>query len=447
MALIVKILLGIFGLSLLVFIHELGHYIAARLMNIDVDTFSIGFGKKLFSFKKGNTEYCISLIPLGGYCKMKGEKQLMVAMEENKDRIPYEENSYYSAKPIKRIFVAISGPLANFLFAIVAFFVVGMINIPIENITSQIRLNSNYTGEVYPADVVGLQDGDKIISVDGLPIGSFNDLYTEIAIYGNKTVEIEWLRDGVKMSSLITPFLNKENGAYYIGVVPDLPAYFFEINKNSLAYEMGVREGDFIKSLNGQNVEIKRDLELAFDTTSNEQVIEVQTANGLLEIAVPTSEFNEMGTLFEYWLEDSPRLSFFQNINFAFSETVETFIRTVKGIGMLFKGISLQNNLSGPLRVIYYTGEYGFGGFSSGVSEGFKYLFEFFGFISIALCFMNLLPIAVLDGGQIILFLVEMIIRRPLKLKTIMRYQTIGTLFMFALLIFATSNDILSFLK
>jgi regulator of sigma E protease len=126
-------------------------------------------------------------------------------------------------------------------------------------------------------------------------------------------------------------------------------------------------------------------------------------------------------------------------------ETVHTFMFIIKSFRLLFSGIKLKNTLSGPLRITYYTGRVASTIFEEGVSTGLVFFTQFLGFISLALCFMNLLPIPVLDGGQILLFLFEIVKRSPLRPKMVYRYQLIGTVLVFSLIILATVNDIFFF--
>ncbi|HOX92154.1 MAG TPA: site-2 protease family protein, partial [Spirochaetales bacterium] len=118
---LLTILLGIAGLGLVVFFHELGHFIAARLVGITVEEFSLGWGPKLVGFTKGKTTYRISVLPLGGYCKMKGEDGYRKALEEGLEDFPRENGSYFGASPLKRIFVSLAGPFMNIVFAFAVF--------------------------------------------------------------------------------------------------------------------------------------------------------------------------------------------------------------------------------------------------------------------------------------------------------------------------------------
>jgi len=124
---IVQILLGVLGLSIVVLVHEGGHYIASRMVGIRVETFSIGFGRRLIGFRKGHTDYRISLVPLGGYCRFYGEQSFRKAVEEKLDYIPGEDGEFYSASALRRIIVSFSGPLANLIFALIVFTMISWI--------------------------------------------------------------------------------------------------------------------------------------------------------------------------------------------------------------------------------------------------------------------------------------------------------------------------------
>ncbi len=185
-------IISLLVLSGLIFFHELGHYIAARLMGVYVEVFSIGFGKRLFTFKKWDTEWSISAIPLGGYVKMKGQN------DSDPTDISYDEDSYNVKTPIQKIFILLAGPAANFLLAFILYFAIALGG---PNILSPV------IGTVVkdsPAFVAGLESNDTIRSINGANIETWEDM-AEIISSANGSLNLEILRDGFIEFKTLTP--------------------------------------------------------------------------------------------------------------------------------------------------------------------------------------------------------------------------------------------------
>ncbi|MDR0388650.1 MAG: site-2 protease family protein, partial [Spirochaetaceae bacterium] len=172
MSTILKIILGLAGLGVVVLVHELGHFIAARLLGIEVEAFSIGWGRPILRKKIGAVEYRIGLFPLGGYCKMKGEVEFQSgASAPEPSRAP---GSFFGAKPWRRIIVSAAGPLANVVFAALVFMLIWGAGFEIRSPDNRIVLVSEITPEErYPADEAGLKTGDRIVEIAGKPITNY----------------------------------------------------------------------------------------------------------------------------------------------------------------------------------------------------------------------------------------------------------------------------------
>jgi regulator of sigma E protease len=149
---VVKVALGLVGLGIVVFVHELGHFLAARLVGIDVEAFSIGWGKPLLKKKIGKVEYRLGVFPIGGYCKMSGDSDYQKMWEDKKNGIDPEPGSYFAASPWKRIVAVFSGPFFNFLFAIILLSAIWGRGIEIETLENRIVLLSDIDGKSYPSD-------------------------------------------------------------------------------------------------------------------------------------------------------------------------------------------------------------------------------------------------------------------------------------------------------
>jgi regulator of sigma E protease len=190
---VMSIVYGLVALSFLILVHELGHFLVARMANVKVITFSLGFGKKLLKFRKGETEYALSLVPLGGYVKLLGESEDDEVTEEDLPR------SYSSKPPLVRMAIAFAGPLFNLIFAGLIFYVVFL---------SGYTVLSTKVGSVqpdFPAYTAGIKEGDVITHIDGKAIAEWADLMNEMSRAGNRPVKFTVKRGADSVDFLITP--------------------------------------------------------------------------------------------------------------------------------------------------------------------------------------------------------------------------------------------------
>jgi regulator of sigma E protease len=224
----------IFTLGLLVFFHELGHFLLAKLVGIRVERFSIGFPPRLFGKKVGDTDYCVSAVPLGGYVKMSG------MIDESMDQTTIKGEPWeFMSKPVwARFLVIFAGPAFNFVLAFIIY--TGLVMW--QGVPQDIQAPQAIVGTVVdgaPAAAVGLQSGDIITKLDGQPIELWEDLITAVNSVGDKQVEIEWQRDGETFQSTITPKMNQEDDVYQIGISLLLPEPVYE----SVGFFASFKEG------------------------------------------------------------------------------------------------------------------------------------------------------------------------------------------------------------
>ncbi len=263
---ILTILWGLLGLGLIVFIHELGHFVAARLAGVTVETFSLGWGPVLLRKKVGRTEYRLSLIPIGGYCGMKGEKSLQTALEEKLDNIPQEEGSLYSVHPFKRMLIAYAGPFANILFVAIAFTIIALTGYSYQSTGTKVILASDiYSDTVSVAEQAGIRTGDTIVSISGVPINSFNDISVQIGTHPGERVPVTVERDGERLEFELMPELDTSSGTGRIGVLSWVDTEIGSVGKDSAAEKAGLRAGDIITAVDGTPVNNTVDFQKAFD--------------------------------------------------------------------------------------------------------------------------------------------------------------------------------------
>jgi regulator of sigma E protease len=342
-------------LGLLIFVHELGHFLAAKRSGIKVERFSLGFPPNLVSKKLGETEYCIGAVPLGGYVKMKGD---VPDFADDKTEPGGEPGEFMSAPVWKRAIVIFSGPLMNFITAIVLFMImVWAWGNP------QVRPNSTEIGSVIPdtpAYKAGLKEGDKILSVDGKTFKDFEAL------------------------------------AAYIKTQPDKDL--------SVLVQRGGKDETF--TVHTLSVDVK-------DSTG------VVRAEGRMGID-PVFDFHPT--------------NFWEGVKGGFASTYYVVAVTVDFVWKLITHQESIRNLGGPIMIADQAGK--------ALRRGLPYLVNLAAFLSINLGVLNILPIPVLDGGNLVFLAVEGIRRKPISFRKRLIWQQIGMGLLLLLMVFVTYNDI-----
>ncbi|MDR2097148.1 MAG: RIP metalloprotease RseP [Spirochaetaceae bacterium] len=451
--LIVKILLGLVGLGIVVFVHELGHFIAARLSGIDVEAFSVGWGKPLIAKKIGGVEYRLGMFPIGGYCKMRGENEFAEAWENGQNGVAQDAGTFLGARPQARIFVAFSGPLFNLLFAMLVFTVIWGAGFEFTTMDNRIVLVSDvFPGESYPAERAGLKTGDRIIEINGKKVENYRDIQGLIVVNAKKELHFTVLREDSEGKSQtvnlsIEPEMEKSSGAGRIGVYFWADPVIESVAPGSPAESAGLQAGDRILSVNGEPFPYSVALLkiLGGGTRPGSLSIEAERGGGTvgMELAVPEDSAAPIGIAWQAIKYRTPRYSIPGAVAKGFSEMWDTLAVSVRSLALLFRGVDLTKAVSGPVRVTYMAGEIAADSFSQNAVTGLRSTANFLALISIALAVMNLLPLPVLDGGAIVLFLIEMARRRPLHPRFIAAYQTAGIVLIGALMLFAVFGDIL----
>ncbi len=441
------IIYGLIGLGFIVFIHELGHFITAKICGVTVESFSIGMGPILLHKTIKGTDYRLSLIPLGGYCGMKGQKDFQVALDEKLESITGDKDSFYGIHPLKRVIIAFSGPFFNFIFAAIAFMIISMIGYSYYTSENKIIL----ANEVYPemesiAQKAGLQTGDKILSVNDKETPYFTDIYEAISISANKRTDLQVQRDSEIFNIEVTPSLNKETGAGVLGIVSWTNPLIDSVEKNSIAEKVGLKEQDLILQINDDIIKNTADYNNAIQKYDNFSMKVLRDNN---EIIIENIELNPqkedkttLGITFYTEKVKSKTNSFFPAIINGFVEAGKTTALTFKSLGLLFQGVDLTKAVSGPLRITVMLGDTAKAGFSAGFSTGIVTVFNFLAIISISLFIMNLLPIPILDGGLILFALIEAITKKQISPKIQYYVQFIGVGLILVLFVFAMFGDI-----
>jgi regulator of sigma E protease len=450
---IINILIGLVGLGLVVFVHELGHLLAAKAVGIEVEAFSLGWGRKLVGYEWGGTEYRISVFPIGGYCKMKGEQSYARALEDDQDHIPHEPGSFFAARPWKRIVSLLAGPVANIVLAILILSIVWWVGFSVQTYENRVVLASEFgepAEEPAPADRAGLETGDVVTAIDGRPVRSYSDIQQIVAQNALTELTLTVQRDGRTLQIPITPELVQETGAGFIGVYPWVEPVVGSVVEGSLAADVGFQEGDRIVRVRGEQVDHVWEFRDALEGAEGPASVTVSRDGTRVSVELPAQEgegidlaaLNE-GMNFQTVTVPTPDYNVFQAIGRGAAESVRILTVSVRSLRLLFQGVELTSAVAGPVRISYFIGDVATSGFQIGFATGVRSLSNFLALLSVVLFFMNLLPIPILDGGQIVLTAVEWVRGKTPHPRTIYRYQLVGTVVVFALLFFALFGDIL----
>ena len=442
------IIYGLLGLSVIIFIHELGHFIVAKLCGVTVESFSIGMGPILLHKTIKGTDYRLSLIPLGGYCGMKGQKDFQVALDEKLESIQGEKDSFYGIHPLKRALIAFAGPFFNFLFASFSFMIISMIGYSYYTSPNKIIL----ANEIYPemesvASLAGLKTGDEIISIDESETPYFQDIYEKVSVAAKNNITLKVKRGSEIFDINVVPTLNKETGAGVLGIVSWTDPLIDFVEKNSPAYNAGLQSGDLILEINGTPIKNTAEYNKIISNLTN---FSMKILRGkeeiLIENIIPQKNSKEnqttIGIGFFAEKVHSKTYSFFPAIINGFVEAGKSTALTFKSLALLFQGIDLTKAVSGPLRITVMLGDTAKAGFSAGFSVGIVTVLNFLAIISISLFIMNLLPIPILDGGLILFALIEAITKKQISPRKQYYVQFIGVTFILILFIFAMFGDI-----
>jgi regulator of sigma E protease len=444
-----KIIIGLFGLGIVVFIHELGHFLAARFTGINVEAFSIGWGRPILKKKIGTVEYRLGMFPVGGYCKMKGESDYHEAWENMQKGVKAEEGSYLASNPASRILVSFAGPFFNLVFAVLVLSILWGIGFEINTLGNRIVLASEVKGDQeYPADFAGLQTGDRIIEINGNKTSYYHEIQEKIAINPEKTLAVKVERGGELLNLNVTPALDKSSGAGKIGIYFWTDPVVGNVKEASPAQNAGLLPGDRI--LYANDIPLRNTLDLTQIAEQNPEkiILEYQRDDVIGQAVFSAQDFeNDPGFAWASIHYHTGTLNPVSAIVKGTKESYKTLTVSFKSLRLLFKGIDLTNAVSGPARITYMMGDMAAQGFEQGIGTALRSITDFLALVSIALCVMNLLPLPILDGGMILLFLVELIRGKPAHPKAITVFQTFGIVLICGLMLFAVFGDIMFFVR
>ncbi len=437
------------SLSFLVAVHEFGHLIAAKYFGMRVEQFSIGFPPKIWSFKKGETEYALSAIPLGGYVKISG--MIDESLDSEAMKLPPQPWEFRSKPAWQRLIVMLGGIFVNVVVGILIF--IGITFAFGDTFLLKDAINENGGFQVGPVgEDIGLKTGDKIVKINGKEYEYLQDLIRPETLLGNNayyTVE----RDGELIDIPIPgDFIQKFNKRETAGnfIFYRFPAVISSTQKGSVAEKIGITEGDKIIEVNGNTITYYDEVSklLKSYTTSTQPVsasdslsLKIQRGQEIIHYKTYFKGEKALGILAadasKAFFEKAERkitYGFFESIPLGIDRAFTTLTVQVKAFGKIISGaLSPKESLSGPIGIMQ----------AFGVEWDWERFWSLTGVLSLVLAFMNLLPIPALDGGHVMFLTYEMISRRKPSDKFLETAQKVGMVFLLGLMVFIFANDII----
>lgn len=427
----------VLGLSILIILHELGHFLAARAFGIKVEKFYLFFDAwniSLFKFTYKGVEYGIGWLPLGGYVKIAG--MIDESMDTDQLAGPPQPWEFRSKPAWQRLIVMLGGVTVNVILGILIFWILTM------RFGESYIPNSSAKYGIVPGVVgkkIGLMAGDKITAVNGKAVERFDDLTSPKVLLENTVFTVQ---RGVETLSVTVPhtILNdlSDNGIEeFISRVPRMKFVVDSLSPNGAARKSGLLKGDSIVAINNVPIafydQVKPELQknkgklvdLTIKRNSNPMVIKAQLgSDGTLGFYPSKNDLPEIRTI---------KYGFFASLPIGASRAISTFTDNAKGLGKIFKGdVKFNKAVSGPVAIANLFGS----------TIDWVHFWSLVGFLSMVLALMNLLPIPALDGGHAVFLIIEMIKGKPLSDKFLERAQIVGFVILVTLMVFVFGNDI-----
>jgi regulator of sigma E protease len=389
--------------------------------------FSFGFGKRLFGFRKGATDYRVSLIPLGGYVRMAGD-----IPEENQ---PGNPDEFLSKPKWQRFLIMVAGPFMNIVIAIsfiAALSMVGNETVIIRPVIGEITAGK-------PAARAGLQPGDLIVAVNGEKIADYDDLKLAIGMNSGTALRVDFIRNGQQRTTTMTPELkNSDYGPIgFAGILPYFDTTIGRVKPGTPAAIAGLRAGDRIVAISGKPISQITELNTAFDAAKGAALpLDIARGASRFHTILPASaDANDpyRGIIPPTVIR---KLSLIPAIKDSVQQNWKMLRYAYMTIGRLFRPEGSVKELSGPLSIARISGEM--------LRRGWMNTIALMAMISLQLGIMNLLPIPVLDGGHIMILLIEGVARRDLSLRVKERIQQVGFAVLAALMVVVLYNDVIT---
>ena len=417
-----------FVLGVLIFVHELGHFLMARRIGVRVLKFSLGFGPRLFGFTRGDTEYCVSAIPLGGYVKMAGENP-----DDPRTGRPDE---FLSKSKWQRFQVLVMGPAMNLILAVVVMAGVLMRGAEIPSYQSKAPV----VGQVLagsPAEKSGIRIGDRVLSVAGHDVNTWEQFFIAIGTRASRETPIVLLRDGRDVDVTVTPTPQTKYEIGDVGVLPDVHPHVASVLPGLPADKAGLKANDVILAVDGKPITFSRDLIDAITKKANVATTITIARDGARHDMRITPTLN--GT--KGWIginigEDvtTVKPGPIDAIGMSIQRNYDSAKLIFQTVGQLLTREASPRQLMGPLAIAQLSGE--------SAQAGWIPLLSLMASISLNLGLLNLLPIPVLDGGHIFIMALEGLVRRDFSTRVKEKMFLAGFAVLLMLMVTVIYNDL-----
>src|SRR5579883_643860 len=418
-------------IGVMILIHEFGHYWAARFFDVKVETFSFGFGPRLFGFKKGETDFRFAALLFGGYVKMAGEQP--------GDESASDPRSFLQKPRWQRMIIAFAGPAMNVLLAIVILTGLFMVRFP--KIPSTPSPVVGYVLPDSPAAKAGVHEGDRIVQIGDTADPTWEDISMKEAASAGHPLTVWIARDGQRERVSVTPALDPKTGTGFAGWGEESDIEIASVLPGKPASHAGLKTGDIIVSVNGQPVRSTPKLRDVITSTGGKPVEIVYSRNGQTHtVQVTPAMSNAEGA--DRWMIGvslTPRVVFV-SLPFpqALAESLRQNGKSTTFIYSFLRGVVERRmspkSAAGPIGIAQMSGE--------AAREGPAAYLGLASVLSLNLAIVNLLPVPILDGGVILLLLIEIFMRRDLSLRVKVAALKLGFVFLMAVVAFAIYNDI-----
>ena len=400
MGFLINTLAFVFALGVIIFVHELGHYLVARVFDVKILTFSLGFGQRIWGVQRGETEYRVAWIPLGGYVRLGGESP------EEATGDPRD----FQAKPRwQRILVYLAGPAMNVVLAVALTAIVFATGLSVPFVQDIPPVVGSVL-EGGPADRAGLRSGDTIVTVDGKTVKSWQDVWLPIMESPEEEVAIRYERGGEESTTVVVPEKESKYEFGDAGFFPRVLPRVSVIVSGSPAERAGFRPGDELRSVDGRPLTSMAEFVAYIEPRSGEEIAITVLRGDRLEVlrVVPADEggVGRIGVNLSIAQDFGPWEAVVQSVRYNWNVAYQTVALLGK---LVRREVKAQSSLHGPIEIAALSGE--------AARQGLPSLLHLMALISVSIAILNLLPIPVLDGGQISILLVESVLRRDLSIK------------------------------